>query len=491
MYFNHPLFLLLLIFPLFLFFYLFRLKAQTVESTFSPGILKILSVTSSAVNLTLKYKLFIIIIILLIIALAQPVWKNSSVNHKEKSIPLLIALDISKSMLKDDIYPSRLEFALTKIQTIMNSDIKLRVGLLLFADDAYVAHPLSEDTDSLLFITNSIDYTKIMQNSTNLFAALEGATLMLKNYKQKNLLILSDIGNLEGFKDESQYIKDYNLSVNMISTSAKYTYSSDDINKVLKNLQKMQQELETKVNNTSNIQLFYLPLGIALFLLLFIYTYSLELKNKSTNLLVAFFLISLTSQVKASVLNFYHLSNAENSFKEAEYTKALNSYKKLSQTQDILYNTANAQYKLGLYNKAIKNYTKSLTNDELLNAKIYYNIANTYVKQGKLHLAKKYYKKSLLLAEDIQAQENLSQVTHILSNQKHKSTKEDKYKLPQRMSIKKKSPQETLSSDYIVTLDTIVLSEEEKILQILKKQNPIIFLCKLHIQRRSKNVLQD
>ncbi|MBL1243857.1 MAG: VWA domain-containing protein [Sulfurimonas sp.] len=139
-------------------------------------------------------------------------------------------------MLKDDLYPSRLEFALSKLKTIMQSDSNLRVGLLLFANNAYVAHPLSEDKSSVLFISKNIDYSKVMQNRTNLFAALEGATLMLKDYKRKNLLILSDIGSLEGFNDESKYIKDYNLSVNIISTSATSTYSSDDINVVLKKL---------------------------------------------------------------------------------------------------------------------------------------------------------------------------------------------------------------------------------------------------------------
>lgn len=237
--------------------------------------------------------------------------------------------------------------------------------------------------------------------------------------------------------------------------------------------------------------MFYFPLVLALFLLLFIYTYALELKNKSVNLLVSLFILSLTTQTKASVLDFHHLSNAESSFKEAQYTNALISYKKLSQTQDILYNIANTQYKLGLYDVAIKNYMKSLDRDDVFNAKVYYNVANAYVKLDKLHLAKKYYKKSLNLVQDIQARENLKQVSLVLSNQRHKDSKEDKYKLPERISVKKKSPQKSLSSDYIVRLDKIVLSEEEKILKALKNRKSIIFLCKLDIHRRSKNVLQD
>lgn len=149
------------------------------------------------------------------------------------------------------------------------------------------------------------------------------------------------------------------------------------------------------------------------------------LKHKSLNLIVSLVLISITTQTEAALLDFYHLSSAESSFKDQQYTDALVSYKKLSQTQEILYNTANTQYKLGLYDKAIKNYSNCLGTDEIFNAKVYYNSANAYVKLKKLYLAKKYYKKSLTLVQDIQTQENLIQVTDILSKQKHKLSKED------------------------------------------------------------------
>ncbi|MDF1884547.1 tetratricopeptide repeat protein, partial [Sulfurimonas sp. SAG-AH-194-C21] len=218
-----------------------------------------------------------------------------------------------------------------------------------------------------------------------------------------------------------------------------------------------------------------------------------ELKNRSTNLIVSLLLMSIGMQSKAAILDFYHISNAEDSFEAKKYANALVSYEKLTQTQRVLYNTANTQYKLELYDRAIKNYIKSLSKDDIFNAKIYYNIANAYVRQGKLHLAKKYYKKSLSLTTDTEAQENLNQIQHILANQKHKiaKDKEEKYKLPQRISIERKSPQDTLSSDYVVRLEKIVLSEEEKILRALKKQKPIIYLRKLDTHKRSTNVLQD
>ncbi|MDQ7043492.1 MAG: VWA domain-containing protein [Sulfurimonas sp.] len=483
MYFLQPYSLLLLIFPILLFIYSLMSKKQTLESIFSADILKTICVDSHVLSTSLKYRLFLLTIILFIIALAQPITKHSHSSQTCQSVPLVIALDISKSMLKDDVYPNRLEFALLKIESIMKSNFNLRVGLLLFGDDAFVAHPLSEDKASLLFIAQSIDYSKIMQKSTNPFAALEGAQIMLKNYKKKNLLILSDIADIN--------TKDFNLSVYRVGITPHHTYSFDDINIIMKKLQKESQTEDISGENKNTIQLFYFPLLLALLLLLFIYTYGLELKNRGINLIVSLIVLSFSTHSKASILDFYYLLDAKKSFEERRYSSALLSYKKLSKTQEVYYNIATTQYKLELYDKAIKNYEKSLGVDAIFNAKIYYNIANAYAKQTKLHLAKKYYKKSLLLAKDSDAQENLSKIKLILSNQKHKNSKEDKYKLPQRISIQKQALKEGLSSKYTVSLTKVVLNQEERLLKKLKEQKPIIYLQKLNITRRSKNVLQD
>ena len=465
MFFLQPLFLLLVVFPFLLFYYSFTSKRQTLASIFSPEVLEVISLNGSSLSSALKYRLFLLSILLFIISLAQPVSNHASFNKQEKSIALVIALDISKSMLQDDLYPSRLSLALSKIKSIMNSNVNLRVGLLLFGDNAYVAHPLSEDKASLLFIANNIDYSKIMESKTNLFAVLEGATIMLKNYKQKNLLILSDISKIQSFKEEALYIKDNNLSVTLLEftkESKSLTYSQEDINTILNSLQKSAQT-QVIQGNTRLKQLFIYPLALALFLLLFIYAYGLELKNKSINLLVSLLVLSFAQHAQASLLDFQHVSNA------------------------------NEMYKEGHYEESIQTYIKIIGDDDRVNAKVYYNIANAYAKMGQLRLAKKYYLKSLALVRDIEAEENLAQVKKILSNQKHKKSKdkEEKYKLPQRISIERKSPQETLSSDYVVTLDTIVLSQEAKLLKKLKQLKPIIFLRKLHITKRSKNVLQD
>lgn len=473
MYFLYPLFLILLLLPLGVLFYSIYVKKETPSSLFSPAILKVISLYPNIVSNSLKYRLFSVVIILFIVALARPVLQTHTSVAKNKTLPLVIALDISKSMLKDDSYPSTLEFALSKIELLLASPIKLRVALLLFANNAYVAHPLSEDKTSVEFIAKNIQYSKIVEDKTNLFAALEGANLMLKDYKSKNILILSDIKIELNLDDEYAYVKKHTLHVNILNITQEHsasletlshssggsytmaTYSSSDLESILHHLQTSSKSLAIQENEEHRVELFYFPLLVSLFLLLFIYFSTLEFKHKSTNLLILFLLSTLsTTQLKASPLDSYYIYKAQSAYEKGEYESA------------------------------IKTYTKALTTKDRVNAKLYYNIANAYAKQKKLYLAKKYYKKSLALLFDEEAEENLKLVQKILSNQKHKKKKEkeDKYKLPQRISLEQKEPQDSVSSNYVVSLDSI----SEK-----KREKPLIFLRKLSIQKRSKNVLQD
>ncbi|MDQ7067421.1 MAG: VWA domain-containing protein [Sulfurimonas sp.] len=237
-------------------------KKQTLESIFSADILKTICVDSHVLSTSLKYRLFLLTIILFIIALAQPITTHSHSSQTRQSVPLVIALDISKSMLKDDVYPNRLEFALFKIESIMKSNFNLRVGLLLFGDDAFVAHPLSEDKASLLFIAKSIDYSKIMQRVQTLCCP-RGCADYAKKLQKKNLLILSDIADID--------TKDFNLSVYRVDITPDHTYSFDDINIIMKNLQKESQTEDISGENKNTIQLFYFPLLLALLFYYFLF----------------------------------------------------------------------------------------------------------------------------------------------------------------------------------------------------------------------------
>jgi len=151
---------------------------------------------------------------------------------------------------------------------------------------------------------------------------------------------------------------------------------------------------------------------------------------------------------------------------------------------------ANSYYKNKEYKRAIVLYKKSLLkNSSETNAKIYYNIANAYFFIQKLHSAKKYYIKSLKIKNDVMVQDNLDVLLNVIKYKK--STKDDKYKLPKTMSSFAKELPTPTNSNYSVSLDKMVLNEEDKWIEFIKNEKPTIFLQKLHTKRMSQNANED
>ena len=477
MYFSQPLFLLLLLFPLALLLYSVYRKRENINTLFSAEVLEAISVYPTRLSGAVEYRLYLLVIFLAIFALAQPVLLTQEKTETKQTIPLVIALDVSSSMGQSDLYPSRLLFALSKIHRAMQTNLNLRVGLLLFAKSAYVAYPLSEDKQALSFIAKSIDYSQKFDKGTNLFAAIEGGQMMLKKYKSKNILLLSDMAGGADMSAELNYLHKHHLHLNFLSTtkelrpfiknlalnshgfSHKATYSSEDITTLLENIaQQNSSQLEQTTSKKHTHQLFYFPLVMALVLLLFLATYKMKrvsLNNKLTALILLL-LLGSGYKVEASVLDFYHIQNATKYYNEGNFTQALQSYRQLEESSEILY-----------------------------------NIANCYVKLGKLHLGIKYYKKSLQLHQDTIAEENLVKIEHILANISEKHKQKEKYQLPKKMSVAHLKTQEQINSHYKVELQKMAPTQEEKIMQEIHGRKPTLFLRKLHTTRISTNVSDD
>ncbi len=88
--------------------------------------------------------------VLLAVAAAQPVWKQQPVPAFKQSAAVVIALDLSASMNATDIKPSRLQRAHFKIEDLLGRLPDSQVALLVYAGDAFVVTPLTEDTTTIL-----------------------------------------------------------------------------------------------------------------------------------------------------------------------------------------------------------------------------------------------------------------------------------------------------------------------------------------------------
>ncbi len=147
----------------------------------------------------------------LFLAFLQPQWDKKEEPIIQEGRDLFIALDISKSMLAQDIFPNRLTVAKSKISNLLAMLGSERVGLLLFSGSSVVQCPLTSDFDAFKMFLNQIDYTTMSSGTTALDSAIQKVVDMFKTIehkKNKVLVVFTDgedfSSNLSGIKQEAQ-----------------------------------------------------------------------------------------------------------------------------------------------------------------------------------------------------------------------------------------------------------------------------------------------
>jgi Ca-activated chloride channel family protein len=137
---------------------------------------------------------------LLLVALARPQRTSELAEQKSEGIDIVIATDISQSMELEDIKPNRLEGA-KKVAAnfIMGRNVD-RIGLVVFAGDAFSMAPLTNDYALLQDYIDEIDFSLITKSGTAIGSALAVATNRMLESKAKSrvIILLSDGDNTAG-----------------------------------------------------------------------------------------------------------------------------------------------------------------------------------------------------------------------------------------------------------------------------------------------------
>lgn len=150
------------------------------------------SVSSSRSNL--KIGLILVGFILGVLALMDPLYGEEEIKIKREGIDIVYALDLSNSMNAEDVVPSRLERAKKIISESVNKLAGDRVGLIVFAADAYSISPLTNDYTAIQSYISSASPELISQQGTNFSSVALKAAEMFENAPTtgKLLVILSD-----------------------------------------------------------------------------------------------------------------------------------------------------------------------------------------------------------------------------------------------------------------------------------------------------------
>ncbi len=135
-----------------------------------------------------------------VLALANPQWGESSENVTRKGIDILVAMDISRSMWTEDVTPNRIQKAKLFTQRLSEKLGGSRLGLIVFAGDAYLETPLTADMGAFKLFLKSVSPDMLSEQGTAIDKAIETAIIAFDKQKSssKVLLIISDGENHEG-----------------------------------------------------------------------------------------------------------------------------------------------------------------------------------------------------------------------------------------------------------------------------------------------------
>ncbi|TAF32805.1 MAG: VWA domain-containing protein [Cytophagales bacterium] len=137
---------------------------------------------------------------LFVIALARPQQNNERLERWTEGIDIIIALDISESMQIQDFKPNRLEVAKKVAINFISGRFQDRIGLVLFAGDAFAPLPPTTDYDMLKSYIADLSFDLIPKGGTAIGSALAVATSRMMDSKSKSkvVLLISDGENTAG-----------------------------------------------------------------------------------------------------------------------------------------------------------------------------------------------------------------------------------------------------------------------------------------------------
>lgn len=171
-------------------FYYYRKKLKRL---FGDKLLSVLIEGQSYYLILLKKLILILALLFLIISINDPRWGEIQEKKVQINTDLILLVDVSSSMLVEDILPNRLEKVKLKINKIIKLQKGNRIGITIFAGSSFVYAPLTTDYDSLQKFVRNITTQMVSKQGTDLALGLETSLeAFLENDSQKVLVVFTD-----------------------------------------------------------------------------------------------------------------------------------------------------------------------------------------------------------------------------------------------------------------------------------------------------------
>lgn len=196
---NNLLLLIVVLVVFIVFIISFKLSKKTInEFTNSSLWSNLLNV--DFVKIFIKNMAFIIALFFIVIALARPKWGLKQVEAKSLSSDIVVAIDVSKSMLAQDLKPDRLTRAKIIFKDLSEKLKGQRIGLIAFAGQAYWQCPLTSDIKAFEMFLSLLDTNTVPFYGTNLSAPIDLACESLRKVPStaKAVVIITDGESFDG-----------------------------------------------------------------------------------------------------------------------------------------------------------------------------------------------------------------------------------------------------------------------------------------------------
>lgn len=225
--FEDPIYLwMLLIIPILVLvrFIVWQKRNRNLRKFGDPSLLKEMMPDVSKYRPTIKFCLLLSAITILIFMIARPQVGSKISHEKREGIEVLIALDISNSMLAQDVIPSRLEKSKLLIEDLVDHFTNDKVGLVVFAGDAFVQLPITNDYVSAKMFLQNINPSLITTQGTDLARAisLSQSCFTQREHIGRAIIVITDGEDHEGGALEAAreaYKKGINVFILGVGTS--------------------------------------------------------------------------------------------------------------------------------------------------------------------------------------------------------------------------------------------------------------------------------
>jgi Ca-activated chloride channel family protein len=200
--FEHPEYLYgLLLLPAFfaLFLYSMYLKKRNLKRLGNMKILRVLMPDVAVKKQHLKFWLLFVCLGLFVLVIAGPQFGSKLETVKRQGIEVMICLDVSNSMLSTDINPSRLDKSKQILSKLIDNLENDKIGLIVFAGDAFIQLPITSDYVSAKMFLSSINPSMVPTQGTAIGAAVN---LALRSFtpnesSEKTIILITDGENHE------------------------------------------------------------------------------------------------------------------------------------------------------------------------------------------------------------------------------------------------------------------------------------------------------